>query len=405
AAGNYTTRAVALALGKEMTQLDCPYKRFTCLGEAFLVRYAVKIDFVHRGRIHSVSMGVLPRREDSVVILGREWLAEEKERQDHAADEVAIITTDQATLEDKLFAGNKSGIKVDYECPIPTKESEIVVDGTTKIPQAIERKFDQAVEELLEKDYIKPSNSSWCNRIRPVEKPDGTIRLTTNLIRLNQKVEPDRYSLPRIDKIIYALRGYSWFSKIDLKDGFFQVPLCKADQHKTAFRVDNRLYEWTRMPMGYKNAPAVFQRLVDRVLKEEAGKICFGYVDDILIFAKSREELERNTMQVVQRLVDAGLRANKEKCRFNVEMVDFLGYRLSKDEIRAVIDENTLVNEFVQPTNIEETRRFLGLVNYYRRFIPGCSTMVNPMQALLHKDVVFTWSEECEEAFQKFAGR
>lgn len=163
-------------------------------------------------------------------------------------------------------------------------------------------------------NFSRVSNSAWCHKIRPVEKEDGTVRITTNFIRLNQKVLLDKYSLPNLEEMLYALRDQAYFSKIDLKDGFFQVSLREGDRHKTAFRVKNRLYEWTRMPMGLKNSPAVFQRLMDAVLRQEIKRMCVVY--DILIFGKTEREHDVNMLTVIKKLVETGLRANQGKCVF-----------------------------------------------------------------------------------------
>ncbi|KAF9752819.1 Retrovirus-related Pol polyprotein from transposon opus [Nosema granulosis] len=142
--------------------------------------------------------------------------------------------------------------------------------------------------------YIVPSNSSWLNKVKPVIKPNGDLRLTANFILLNNLVILDKYSLPDMMEMIYKLKDKKFKTKIDLKDGFYQTPLHREDRHKTAFRIKNRLYEWTRMPMGFKSSLAVFQRFMDMILEEEIRKSCFVYVDDILVFGRTEEEHDEN---------------------------------------------------------------------------------------------------------------
>lgn len=276
----------------------------------------------------------------------------------------------------------------------------MITQGTPLIPQAIEAKVDETIEQLLALGYIRVSNSSWCNRIRPVEKEDGSIRLTTNLIKLNQKVPLDRYSLPKIEEIIHGLNGFKYFSKIDIKDGFFQIPLKERDSHKTAFRVKNKLYEWTRMPQGFKNSPAVFQRMMDMILKEDIGRGCFVYVDDILIAGKTEDEHDKLLTRVMKKLIEAGLQGNENKCVFKQLEVEFLGHKLSKNEVRPLKETTNTISQFIKPSNIDEVRRLLGLVNYYRKFIPKCADLTEPIAKLLRKGNDFKWTREQEEAFE-----
>jgi putative transposase len=176
--------------------------------------------------------------------------------------------------------------------------------------------------------------------------------------------------------MLTSLRDQYIFSKID---GFFRVPLRPENYHKTAFRVKNRLHECKRMPMGFKNSPAVFQRIMDIVLEKEKDKICIVYVEDILVFGKNKQEHAENLNRVILKLVDAGLQANQDKCEFDKEEVEFLGFKLKKNSI-VPIEQNVLgILQFQIPANIDETKRFLGLINYYRKLIPNCSAVAEPL--------------------------
>ncbi|KAF9761339.1 Retrovirus-related Pol polyprotein from transposon opus [Nosema granulosis] len=163
----------------------------------------------------------------------------------------------------------------------------------SRIAQAIEGKVEEEVNRLLKYEYIVPSTSTWLNKARLVIKSNGSISLTANFMELNSHVLLDKYSLPDMMEMLYKLNDKIYKTKIDLKDGFYQIPLNPKDRYKTAFGIKNRLFEWTKMPMGFKNSPAVFQRFMDQVLGDEIGKSCFVYVDDILIFGQT----ERNMMR------------------------------------------------------------------------------------------------------------
>ncbi|KAI4293527.1 hypothetical protein PAPHI01_2801, partial [Pancytospora philotis] len=223
-----------------------------------------------------------------------------------------------------------------YECEIRTPEGRRVVEATYPLPKKMEEGTGKAIENLLDKKHIVGSKSSWVNNIRPVMKDNGEVRITTNLVRLNKLVELDGYSLPRMEHMIFSLRGQTWFSKVDLKDGFFQIPLRKEDRHKTAFRYQHRLYEWTVMPMGFKNAPAVFQRYMDQILKEEIGVSCYVYVDDILIYGKTEAEHDERVKRVLAALSKHNMAINDKKSEFKKRTIEFLGYNLSENSISLI---------------------------------------------------------------------
>lgn len=154
------------------------------------------------------------------------------------------------------------------------------------------------------------------------------------------------------------------------------------------------------MPMGFKNSPAVFQRLMDQVLKDEIGNKCVVYVDDILIFGKTEEEHEDNLSAVIKKLVKAGLRANEKKCTFKVQELEFLGYKIAKDKILPLSEKVDTIKGYKQPQDVGGLRQFLGLINYYRKFIPNCSTISEPLNKLLRKDSEFIWETDQSQAFE-----
>ena len=234
----------------------------------------------------------------------------------------------------------------------------------------------------------------------PILKPNGNIRITINFKLLNQLVQPDRYSLPRIEEIIHGLKGQRFFSKIDLKDGFFHVPLKQSDRHKTAFRVKNKLYEWNVMPQGYVNSPAIFQRFMDKVLCGLIGKCCFVYVDDILIFGKNEQEHDLGYKEVLERLVNAGLTANENKMEYKVEKIKFLGHIIELNKIYLSLDKEEAVRDMLPPKNKEEVQHFMGIVNYYRKFINKCSEKSEELLKFLRKDIGFVWTENEQKAFE-----
>ena len=398
AGDSYITMPMVEELGLSVARVEPPRQRATCLGQTFCIAKEVALRFTYRAKQYEERCGVLPLRQDSRILLGRSWIERALDPKQRVP---AVDGLDRGALLELLYKGRPEGITADYECRIDTPAGAQVVEGTAAIPQALESRVEAAISRAMEKDHLELSDSAWCSKLRPVEKPTGEVRLTTNLIALNALVALDRYSLPKIEQLIHTLEGKAWFSKLDMKDGFFQIPLRTCDRHKTAFRFKNRLYQWKKMPMGFKNAPAVFQRYMDMALAEEIGNACYVYVDDILVFGRTKEEHDRNVLRVLRRLVQAGLQANPEKCTWDVQETEFLGHRLSPGKIEPMGSKIEAISSFGAPTSLEEVRRFLGMVGYYRKFIPHCADLMEPINELTKKDTEFVWSSECQQGFER----
>ncbi|GBG63584.1 hypothetical protein CBR_g38650 [Chara braunii] len=194
--------------------------------------------------------------------------------------------------------------------------------------------------------------------------------------------------------------GCKVFSTINLKSGYHQIEVDHADQHKTAFKTRDGLYEFTVMPFGFTNAPATFQSLMDKVFRHQINRFVVVYLDDILIFNKSMEEHMRHFEEVLQVLKEAQLHLNLEKSEFGRDSVIYLGHRLSTVGLEPEATKVEVIRNWPQPTNVRELRSFLGLASYYRNFVPKFSIIVRPLFRLTSKNVSYTWDGECTTAFQ-----
>ena len=306
---------------------------------------------------------------------------------------------EEPSIIDKLCQFKSKAVKGVY-CSIDTIPGKVVCVKPYTVPKALEDRVLAEIEKLKEKKYIVESSSSWCNNMVPVTKPDGGIRITINFKMLNQLVQPDKYSLPKMNEFIHGLQGQKFFSKIDLKDGFFHIPVKKEHRHKTAFRVKNRLYEWNVMPQGFINSPAIFQRFMDKVLNGLIGKYCYVYVDDILIFGEDEKEHDLGFEKVLERLVDAGLKGNKEKMEYKVRKIRFLGHIIEKNKIHLAMDKEEAVKNLLPPKSKEEVQKFMGIVNYYRKFIEKCAEKSEELLKFLRNDLAFVWSDKEQKAFE-----
>ncbi|KAL5547540.1 hypothetical protein UlMin_002771 [Ulmus minor] len=271
----------------------------------------------------------------------------------------------------------------------PNREIEFEIEllpGTSpisKVPYRMApaelKELKEQLQELLDKKFIRPSYSPWGAPVLFVKKKDGTLRMCIDYRELNKVTIKNKYSLPRIDDLFDQLQGAAIFSKIDLRSGYHQLKIRESDVPKTAFRTRYGHYEFLVMPFGLTNAPAAFMDLMNRVFKEFLDKFVVIFIDDILIYSKTRENHEAHLELVLQRLKEHRLYAKFKKCEFWIEQVTFLGHVISKDGIRS----------------------FLGMAGYYRRFFEGFSRIAGPLTTLTRKNVRFTWTEDCEKSFQE----
>ena len=220
------------------------------------------------------------------------------------------------------------------------------------------------VQQMLASDVIRPSNSPWASPVVMVKKKDGSLRFCVDFCQLNAATVKDAHPLPRIDDLLDALYGACWFSTLDLKSGYWQVPIMERDKEKTAFRTSSgQLYEFNQVPFGLCNAPATFSCLMDRILSGLHWETCLFYLDDIIIFSPA-EHLAR-LRQVFERLRHANLKLGAEKCTFATKEVSYLGRRVTEEGLLPDPAFLTAIREIPPPKTATEVRSFLGLAGYY----------------------------------------
>ncbi|KAI3715141.1 hypothetical protein L6452_22111 [Arctium lappa] len=256
------------------------------------------------------------------------------------------------------------------------------------------------LQELLDKGFIRPSSSPWGAPVLFVKKKDGTLRMCIDYRELNKMTIKNRYPLPRIDDLFDQLQGATYFSKIDLRSGYHQIRVREEDIHKTAFRTRYGHYEFLVMPFGLTNAPAVFMDLMNRVCRPYLDKFVIVFIDDILIYSRSKEEHEKHLKLILELLRDQKLYAKFSKCEFWIREVHFLGHVVNEKGIHVDPVKIEAIKQWEAPKTPTEIRQFLGLADYYRRFIANFSKIAQPLTALTQKDKKFIWGEKQDEAFQ-----
>ncbi|GJU97264.1 putative nucleotidyltransferase, ribonuclease H [Tanacetum coccineum] len=267
------------------------------------------------------------------------------------------------------------------------------------------KELKDQLQELLERGFIRPSVSPWGAPVLFVKKKDGSMRLCIDYRELNKITIRNRYPLPRIDDLFDQLQGAKHFSKIDLRSGYHQLRVREQDISKTAFRTRYGHYEFLVMPFGLTNAPTVFMDLMNRIFHEFLDKFVIVFIDDILIFSKSKEEHEDHLRTVLQILRQEKLYAKFSKCEFWLSRVAFLGHIVSSEGITMDPAKVEAITKWPRPTSVTEVRSFLGLAGYYRRFVDGFSRLALPLTKLMRKGEKFVWNDEREKSFEELKQR
>ena len=271
---------------------------------------------------------------------------------------------------------------------------------------AVRREEMTQVQQILSSNVIRPSNSPWASPVVMVRKKDGSLRFCVDFRQLNAATVKDAHPLPRIDDLLDALHGAKWFSTLDLKSGYWQVPITEQDKAKTAFRTSSgQLFEFNQVPFGLCNAPATFSHLMDRVLAGLHWETCLFYLDDVIVFSSTWEEHLARLSEVFERLRHAKLKLGAAKCTFATKEVSYLGHRVTEEGLLPDPSLLAAIRDIPPPTTATEVRSFLGLAGYYRRYVKGFAAIAAPLHALTRKDAVFHWSEDCQAAFDQLQTR
>lgn len=254
-----------------------------------------------------------------------------------------------------------------------------------RIPDKQEDEIMQEVSGMVDKGVIEPSNSPWAANIVVVNKKDGTKRYCVDYRDLNKVTIKDSYPLPRIDDLLDKVgkTKSKYFTTLDLRSGYWQVKMAEESKEKTAFYTPNGLHQFTVMPFGLVSAPSIFQRIMNKALGDLIGKCCLDYIDDIIVFSATYPEHIQNLKEVFRRLHKAGLVIKLEKCRFFQKQVQYLGHIISEHGVAPDPAKVKALQDFTRPTCVRALQSFLGLANYYRKFINKYSEICSPLFELL----------------------
>ena len=269
------------------------------------------------------------------------------------------------------------------------------------VPYALRDKVEAELQRLQALKVITPvTYSAWAAPIVPVVKADGSIRICGDYkVTINRALILDTYPLPRVEDLFSALSGGTVFSKLDLSHAYLQLPLDDASKPYTTISTHKGLFQYERLPFGIASAPSIFQRTMESLLSG-LPNVCV-YIDDILVSGTTEEDHLHNLDSVLTRLESAGLTLKKSKCTFRASSVEYLGHVIDAQGLHPATSKIKAISQAPAPSNATELKSFLGLLNYYHKFLPNLSTTLAPLHKLLHKNTPWTWSEEQDTAFKE----
>lgn len=269
------------------------------------------------------------------------------------------------------------------------------------VPFAIKDAISQELDRLEQQNIISPvSHSQWAAPIVPVPKKDGKFRICGDYkVTVNQALSVEEYPLPTPEELFSTLSGGKVFSKLDLSQAYLQLPVDDASKCYLTINTHKGLYVYNRLPFGVASAPAIFQKLMDSVLQGIDGVTC--YIDDILVSSPDDESHLSTLGEVFARLEKHGFRLKLDKCEFMQPCIEYLGHIISAEGIKPVPSKLEAIANAPTPDNVQQLRSFLGLINYYGKFIPNLATLLHPLNALLQTNRPWHWTTACEASFKE----
>lgn len=292
----------------------------------------------------------------------------------------------------------KHSIRTSDEMPIYTK--------SYRYPFVHRDEVRDQITKMLEQGIIRPSDSAWSSPIWIVPKKADASgkqkwRLVVDFRKLNEKTTDDKYPIPNISDVLDKLGKCQYFTTLDLASGFYQVQMNPDDIQKTAFNVEHGHFEFLRMPMGLKNSPSTFQRVMDNVLRGLQNVICLVYLDDIIVFSTSLQEHMTNLEKVFLRLRESNFKIQMDKSEFLKLETAYLGHVIGREGIKPNPDKIKAIQNYPLPKTAKQIKQFLGLLGYYRKFVPDFAKVTKPLTQCLKKNKSITLDANYITCFEK----
>ena len=261
--------------------------------------------------------------------------------------------------------------------------------------------FREMVRELLEQVVVRESKSPYSSPAFLVPKKDGGFRMVVDYRKVNNKVVFDSYTMPTIEEALDQFGGAVVFSVLDLNSAYYQIPLSERSRRVTAFCTPVGLFEFNKLPMGISVGCQGLSRVIDEMFADLKGRYIFNFFDDLVVYSASLKEHREHVREVLRRLQRGGFTLNPEKVVFEANQIKYLGHLISSRGVSILPDRVQAIEQYPPPTNLRGLRRFMGMVGFYARFIPGYSEVAVALHNLTKKGVPFVWGESQQKAFER----
>ena len=311
-------------------------------------------------------------------------------------------------LKERLFRyketvfSEKIGRLKDYQVKLKINENvQPIAQRERRLPFAIR---EQVREELakLESDGIIETvtneTTPWISPMVIVPKANGKIRLCIDMRGPNQAIERTRYPIPTLEDLTFKLKNSKVFTKLDLTSAFHQLELSKKSRYITTFQTENGIKRFTRLTFGVNSAQEELQHALRETIKDIDGTM--NLIDDIIVHGENQEEHDESLFNLLQRFEEKGLTLNLSKCLFSQKYLKFFGFVFSEQGMHPDPQKLEEIKDMPEPEDVKALQSFLGLMNYFKRFIPQYSTLTYPLRKLLHKNTPWSWTSECRSAFE-----
>jgi hypothetical protein len=278
-------------------------------------------------------------------------------------------------------------------------DAQPTIMAKRRIPIAVRPKLKEELQRLVELKVITPVRepTPWVSQIVVAPKKSGKIRICMDPHELNKVLLREHFTLPVLDDVLHELRNAKIFTKVDLASGYWHVKLDETSSKLTTFQTPFGRFRWLRLPFGLNVSSEIFQSRLLEAFAELPGIVCIA--DDVVIHGASQEEHDQNVQRFLQRCQELGVRLNKEKTESSVSEITFMGHKISANGVHIDPEKVKSIENMREPQNVEELRRFLGIVNYVAKFLPNLTDELYPLHNLLKKEVSWNWSDSQRASF------
>ncbi|XP_064483050.1 uncharacterized protein K02A2.6-like [Ornithodoros turicata] len=359
---------------------------------------------MHNGNGYELPLLIAKNRGNSRMptLLGRDWLRHLRLNWPQIAN---VNTVNEKVMVESyrdVFTKNMGVIK-NFSASIVLKEgARPVFCKARPVPYALRDKVEKELRELEKQGVISPvQQSQWATPLDVVPKNGGNgVRLCGDYrVTVNPAITVAHYPLPLPEDVFASLSGGTHFTVLDLSKAYLQLEDDESSRELLTVNTSLGLFRMNRLPFGIASAPSIFQSVMDQITTGLQGVAC--YLDDVLIAGRDCHECVERTEKVLERLRNHGIKVNSDKCQFFRSKVTYLGHEIDKDDLRPTSDKLKAIREAPTPSNVTELKAFLGLLNFYSRFLPNTATVLEPLYKLLKKNAQWQWSADCENSFKR----